>query len=182
MFLLLLIIILTLSIILLDQITKIVVEVTLTERDYITVIKNFFYFTKSYNTGAGWSLLEEYPLILAFVSLIASAVMIYLIYKNINFFKKNKLPSIAIALALGGCIGNMIDRFLTVFKARDGVIDFLGMYIGSYTWPTYNIADVALVVGIIIFAIWALFFMDKVENSNEIVEKENEEDGDDNNA
>jgi hypothetical protein len=94
--------------------------------------------------------------------------------KKLKHFKGNIMPSICMALAIGGCVGNMVDRFMTVFHLREGVIDFVGMYIFNYGWPIYNVADIALVLGIVLFAIWALFF-DKNDKINKSVE-----DGDDN--
>ena len=50
---------------------------------------------------------------------------------------------IALALVLGGAIGNLIDR-----AASGAVTDFLGVFIGSYRWPDFNVADSAISVGL----------------------------------
>ena len=59
---------------------------------------------------------------------------------------KNKLEYYALALILGGAVGNLIDRI------RLGkVVDFIDVYIGKWHWPAFNVADSALTVGICIF-------------------------------
>ncbi len=152
--------------VLLDQITKVIVEVQLTQSSHVNILGDFLYITKTYNTGAGWSMMDDNTLILAILSLAASIVFVYITYKYLKDFRKNLMVSIAMALALGGCVGNMVDRFLTVFKVRDGVIDFIGMYIGDYAWPIYNLADVFLVCGVIVFAVWGIFFSENKDKKN----------------
>ncbi len=153
-------IIATLSI-LLDQFSKTLVEINLKTGENIDIVDGFLYITKTYNTGAGWSIMDDNTLGLALISLVATIIFIVVTIKYIKSFRKNILPGLALGFCLGGCVGNMIDRFLTVFKLRDGVIDFVGMNIGSYSWPIYNVADILLVVGIIIAAIWLLFLKEK---------------------
>ncbi len=147
--------------VLLDQFSKTLAELNLTQGQNKELIGNFLYITKTYNTGAGWSIMDDNTLGLALISLFATIILIVLTIKYIKSFKQNILPSLALGMCLGGCVGNMIDRFLTVFNLRDGVIDFIGMNIGSYEWPIYNIADVLLVLGIIVAAIWLLFLKEK---------------------
>lgn len=165
------------AVLLIDQISKIIVMVRLDETDYNELIKDFLYFTKVYNKGAGWGMGSGATWLLAIISIAATAAISYGIYKYIKTFKDNKVLAIAAGLCLGGTAGNLIDRVLTVVKARDGVVDFIGMYIGSYEWPVYNIADAALVVGIILFAVWGFFLYDRkapVNNLNS--DKEAEDD------
>ena len=154
---------------LVDQATKLYVELHLSTKTQVDVIDGFLYFTKSYNTGAGWSIMGDSTLLLALISLFAAVILIYITVKKLKHFKGNIMPSICMALAIGGCVGNMVDRFMTVFHLREGVIDFVGMYIFNYGWPIYNVADIALVLGIVLFAIWALFF-DKNDKINKSIE------------
>ena len=158
---------------LLDQLTKIIVEYTISGHTHAKLINDFLYITKTYNTGAGWSIMDDNTLVLALISLLATIALCYITYIMLKEFKKNVLPGVAMSLVLGGCVGNMIDRFLTVFNARDGVIDFVEMYIFDYSWPVYNVADIALVAGIIVFAIWAIFFEGKGKKKDTIIKEEN---------
>ena len=147
--------------VILDQVSKLLIEINFKAGQTKDIIPNFLYITKTYNTGAGWSIFDDNTLGLAILSLVATIILIFLTVKYIKSFKHNVMPSIALALCLGGCVGNMVDRFLTVFNLRDGVIDFVGMYIGSYEWPIYNVADIMLVVGIIVAGIWIIFLKEK---------------------
>ena len=84
---------------------------------------------------------SEHTDILAFVSLFASFIILFFL-KDFNITKK-PIYSIAISFILGGTIGNMIDRFMSV----DGVIDFIEF--GFMDFPIFNVADTFLVVGTI---------------------------------
>ncbi len=159
--------IIAVSVILIDQITKIVIMNTFSVDETKYLIKDFLFLTKVYNKGAGWSILSDKTIVLVLVSLIASAVIIYLIIKYFKMLKENILLSISCGLILGGTVGNLIDRFLTVIKQREGVVDFVGMWIGNYQWPVWNIADAALVVGIILIAVWGILFYGKKGDNDE---------------
>ena len=69
------------------------------------------------------------------------------------FYEKN-MPALfrySMALIIGGALGNIIDRLI---PARPGVVDFISMGVdGFYRWPTYNIADSAIVIGAIFLVI-----------------------------
>ena len=68
------------------------------------------------------------------------------------------------ALIIGGAIGNVIDR-----QVHGHVVDFIQWYVGSYTWPSFNIADSAIVVGAIGIALFGLFdgkSAKKADNAN----------------
>lgn len=154
-------------VVLLDQITKLIVLINVSEGDSIYLVNKFLYITKTFNTGAGWSIMDDNTIILLAISCAATAILSYIIVKYIKSFINQKLLTISLGFILGGCFGNLIDRFLTVIHQRDGVVDFVGMWIGKYQWPIWNIADAFLVVGIIILAIWMLFFTDKKEKTND---------------
>lgn len=132
-------------IVFLDQITKIIVQ-NVTP----TASKNpgFIDFNLTYNTGAAFSWMDDSTLFLAFLSLFASIAIVYVILKYTTY-DKDKILHISMGLILGGCVGNLIDRFMTVFKIRKGVIDFIDLYIGSWHFPgTFNIADMFLCIGV----------------------------------
>ena len=79
--------------------------------------------------------------------LFRSFVLFYYLLKEIDF-KEKPLYSIAITLLIAGAIGNFIDRMLLGY-----VVDFLDFIIFGYNFPTFNVADMALVIGVTIFAI-----------------------------
>lgn len=160
------VIIIVAALVLIDQLSKLYFELNFHEGEIVTVIKKFFYFTKTYNTGAAWSAFSDSTLFLAFVSLIATVIIGFIMYKTVNL-KTKKTYSYALILMLGGTAGNLIDRFMTSFKLRDGVVDFIGVWIGSYQFPVFNLADSFLVIGVILLSIDLLFFEEK-RKSNEV--------------
>ncbi len=141
--------------VIIDAISKIIVMNNMNLGQSFWVIPNFIKFTYVENTGMAFSMLSDSTWVLVLVSLIASILLGYMCYKYTNWLK-NKCLSISLGLMLGGCVGNLIDRFLTVIKARGGVVDFIEIYFGSFHaigGSTFNIADSFLVVGCILLLI-----------------------------
>jgi signal peptidase II len=120
----------------------------------VTVIPNFFSITHVENTGAAFSLFADWsptirvPLLVGF-STLAMVIVSYLLWKSATRFTWTGL---ALALILGGAIGNLYDRI--VFGR---VIDFFHVYIGSHSWPDFNLADSAIVVGATLICIDLIF-------------------------
>jgi len=105
----------------------------------------FFRLTHIYNTGAAFGLFHGQSFSLTIVALVG--IVILLLYVLIFYrrfpFLVNRLGKSALGLVLGGTIGNLIDRLRFGY-----VTDFIDVGI----WPAFNIADSAVVVGVIIFA------------------------------
>jgi signal peptidase II len=120
----------------------------------VPVIPHFFSITHVENTGAAFSLFAEWPqrvripLLVGF-STVAMIVVCYLLWKSAAKFTCSGL---ALALILGGAIGNLYDRILF-----GRVTDFLHFYIGPHTWPDFNIADSAIVCGATLLCIDLIF-------------------------
>jgi signal peptidase II len=110
------------------------------------VIEGFFYITHVRNTGAAFGLFSDGPLAVRltfFVSVSVVAVGII-----ISFFKKlspgDRLAALALGLILGGALGNLVDRIF-----RHEVVDFLHFRLWrGYSWPDFNVADSAIVIGV----------------------------------
>lgn len=141
-------------VILADQITKALIFKYLPYHQSITIIAGFFDLTHIHNPGGAFGLMANMSeTVRTVVFLFASSIAVGLIF----YFYKKTPPSyafltIGFALIFGGAIGNLIDR------VRLGiVIDFLDVYIGTYHWPAFNIADSAITVGIGIFGFHLLF-------------------------
>lgn len=132
-------------IIIIDQLTKWWVIANMELRESITVIENFFYLTSHRNTGAAWGILEGKMLFFYIITVVVIVVICYYIQK---FAKDSILTGIALGLILGGAVGNFIDRLF-----RKEVVDFFDVYLGNYNYPIFNIADSALVVGVIVVLI-----------------------------
>jgi signal peptidase II len=131
-------------IIALDRVTKMWVSKHVIEGDGIVVIPHIFRITHVLNGGAAFSLFNNAPeertrWLLTAVSLItAIAVLIILLRIGRRF----SATALALALILGGAIGNAWDRIQ--YKM---VTDFLEVYIIHYHWPDFNVADSAIVCG-----------------------------------
>lgn len=103
----------------------------------------FFSITYVYNIGAAFSIFEGQRWILAAVAFVVSVVIIYMLYRN---NRQQKLENISLALILGGALGNLFDRLYHGF-----VVDFLDVNFGDWHYPTFNIADCAICLGIGLF-------------------------------
>lgn len=95
------------------------------------------------NRGVSWSMFHsENTTMFVFVSL-----MIAIVIGLLGFYTYNRsragLPYGFEVLVLTGALGNMLDRFL-----YHGVVDFIVIGYGDWFWPTFNIADIAIVVGV----------------------------------
>lgn len=147
--------ILTFAVILADQLTKLLVEIYI-PLDYangrlglgLAFFGDFLRIIRVYNTGVAFSLGDSWPLAIrrlsfGLVPLVVMILVIAVYFRNKDF---STLQRWAICGVLGGGFGNLIDRF---FRAR-GVVDFIdvkfyGLF-GMERWPTFNVADAAVVI------------------------------------
>lgn len=130
----------TFLIFLLDQIIKNVILKTIEVNEVISIIPNFFFFTNVKNTGGAWSILNDHTFILTIISFLCIIGLNYYLSKKDDM---QRIEEVYLGLILGGMIGNFIDRV-----TYNGVIDFIGFKFGSYQFPIFNIADIAIVVGV----------------------------------
>ncbi|MAR92981.1 MAG: signal peptidase II [Pseudomonadales bacterium] len=125
----------------LDQITKYLVEQIIVLGDRIPV-NGIFNFVHLQNKGAAFSFLataggwQRY----FFIGL-AIGISIWLIVSIRR--SVSKVEALGYTLVLGGALGNLSDRFY-----RGAVVDFLDFYWNTYHWPAFNIADITIVLGV----------------------------------
>lgn len=132
-------------IVLLDQITKTTITKLFTYGESQPVT-SFFNLVLTYNKGAAFSFLaNESGWQRYFFTGIAVAAVVFILFL-LKRHAGQKLFCVALALILGGAIGNLIDRVL-----YGHVIDFLDFYIGKRHWPAFNVADMAIVGGAAFF-------------------------------
>lgn len=125
-----------LLLVLLDQGTKILVMHSISFQESIPVIPGFFNLTHLYNTGAAFGMLHDSNL---FFMVLSTVVLIALIVMRHHF--AGKLMGTGWVLLIAGIIGNVADRM------RIGhVVDFLDFQLGSYHWPSFNVADSCICV------------------------------------
>jgi len=134
---------LSVLVILLDQVSKMGVLEHVLEHEVVPVLP-CFNLLLTFNKGVSFSLLSSdspyAPLLLSAFALGVAGLLVYWIQKE-----KNTLTRWGLALILGGAVGNVIDRI-----RFGGVVDFLDFYWGNYHWPAFNIADSAICIGVVI--------------------------------
>ena len=132
-------------VIVLDRLSKMRVEAAVGLGKHVVVIPHTFWISHVLNTGAAFSLFEgaSSPLLvrnlLIGFSLVAVLVVSVVLWRVGQSFS---LTSVALALILGGAVGNLYDRLRFGY-----VVDFLEVHIHGYHWPDFNVADSAIVVG-----------------------------------
>lgn len=134
-------------IVVLDQITKYLIDTRMLLHESIPVVQGFFNITYVKNPGAAFGFLADASqLFRAFFFIgITIAAIILIVY----YIRKTKVRDLLVitplSLIMGGAVGNLIDR------VRFGeVIDFLDVYIGPHHWPAFNVADSAISVGAVL--------------------------------
>ncbi len=133
-----------LSVVALDRVTKSTIAHRLSLHDSIPVIPGFFRIIHAENPGAAFGIFADSPsewkvgLLIAF-SVVALLIVSLLLWKNSH---RMTTTGIGLALILGGAVGNLWDRLISRH-----VVDFLLFYVGQHQWPAFNVADSAIVVG-----------------------------------
>lgn len=123
-----------------DQLTKIIVSGSMQKSSSQTIIDGFLYFTYAENQGAAWSMLEGHTTLFLVGALVAGIGMIYYFTKT---KKEEILTRYGLILLFSGMIGNVIDRLVFGY-----VRDFVDVIIFGYNFPIFNIADMAVVIGV----------------------------------
>ncbi len=141
-----------------DQVTKISIVDRFHYGERLVVIPNFFDLTHVRNPGGAFSFFADGPAewrMALFVGATVLAIILLLSYL-IRSEDDEWLNSMALGLIMGGAVGNLIDRL-----AYGEVIDFIDVHLwGGYTWPTFNIADSVVILGVGILLI-DLFFLEQ---------------------
>jgi len=129
----------------LDQATKIIVSENMSLYESIQLCGSFVRITYARNPGIAFGLsfgfLSGWPLTMITV-VGAGLICAFLLTQR----ELTKGRSVMVGLILGGAIGNLIDRM-----ARGEVVDFLDVGFGSTRWPVFNVADSAVVVGVLLY-------------------------------
>ncbi len=162
------------AVILLDQFTKYWITLKLPVGGKITVLKNYFDIVHVRNQGAAFGMLSQWDSgirewFFYGVSILAMLALFFLYRKSKENERRIHIP---LALILGGAIGNLIDRV-----TRGDVVDFLRFhwqnkvadlpYFGKVflSWPSFNVADIAITCGAIYLVIVILLFETRTKGS-----------------
>ena len=128
----------------LDRFTKWLVETHVSAMDTYRVIPGFFDIVHSQNRGVAFGIFNDSTSEWRTAMLIVLSVAA-VIFVSAMLWRPERLDRTSrwgLALILGGAAGNVIDRI-----AWGQVTDFLEFYVGGYHWPTFNVADSAIVIG-----------------------------------
>ncbi|NCD32735.1 MAG: signal peptidase II [Spartobacteria bacterium] len=133
------------AITLLDQLTKVLIRQHVVIGDLHQAIPGFMNITYLRNPGAAWGMFSGQSLMLSVLSI---AVLCIMVLFRKSFLNDTSLHRIALGLLAGGIIGNLIDRV-----KYGAVTDFIDLHIGMHHWPSFNVADSAICVGVTIYMI-----------------------------
>jgi signal peptidase II len=136
----------TITIVVLDQITKAMVRPALALHESIQVIPGFLDLTRVHNTGAAFGMLNgvDFPMKTVVLSLVAMIALGGVAWYAVTVPLTDRLARIGVAGVLGGAIGNLIDRAATGY-----VLDFVDAYYAGWHFWAFNVADAAITVGVI---------------------------------
>jgi signal peptidase II len=112
----------------------------------VNVIGEFFRLRHIRNSGGLFGLFPDKAIYFAAISVIAVAVILWVLHRSQD---RSRIRQVALGLVLGGALGNFHDRI----RYRE-VVDFLDVGIGTRRWPTFNVADSGVSVGVVCLILW----------------------------
>ena len=140
---------------LLDRYSKTLVLKNFSENTFY--INNFINLDLIWNSGIGFGIFSSNsPAIYNLISGLIFLVIIFLVYYLIKSDKNDKL---IFSIIIGGAIGNFYDRL--VYKA---VPDFIDIHFANFHWFTFNVADIFITLGVIIYLFKGLIIREKVDS------------------
>jgi len=140
---------LALGIFILDQLTKAWIASRMPLGTYgesagaIRVVRGFFYLVHQGNTGAAWSMFTGRSVLLA---VLAAGTLVAIFFWRRALGLRDRVAQVSFGLLCGGIVGNLVDRLL-----HGHVIDFIDLHFGSYIYPTFNVADSGICVGVVLY-------------------------------
>ena len=137
-----------------DQLTKILVIKNFQLYESLSILP-FFNLTFIVNYGFAFGFLNNPSLNQIIVVLVIFSIIAYFLYLLIK--TQDQFFRFSLILVLSGAVGNFIDRVLHGF-----VIDFIDIYLGSYHWPAFNLADSSITLGFILIMFNILFLNKKI--------------------
>jgi signal peptidase II len=144
---------LSLPLVLLDQLTKWLIQQNIPYGNEVAIIPGFFSLVHVSNTGAAFSLLQGNNLFFIALATVALLVVLFLLIRDrwqTNPSNRLHWPTkVSFALLTAGILGNLIDRLV-----KGSVVDFLHFYIRQYAWPSFNLADscICIAAGLLILS------------------------------
>lgn len=144
------------TILIIDQLSKSLIEVFFKLGNSTSIINDFFYITVAHNTGGAFSILDKYSFLFIVFSIVALVILVRFMFS----FKNNLRNNIAFGLLYAGIFSNLADRMFLGY-----VRDFLDFKIFGYDYPVFNVADIAIVAGVFLLIIAIFKGEDKCANN-----------------
>jgi signal peptidase II len=150
------------AVVLADQFTKWLVAANISLHDSVSIIPGLFRITHVENQGAAFGLFADSAWQWRAAALIAFSALALIVVSVLLWRNSHAMNStgIALALILGGAIGNLWDRVV-----EGHVVDFLDFYLGNSHWPSFNIADSAIVIGALVLVSEIMFAKSPAEET-----------------
>ena len=130
--------------ILLDQLTKYIAFIVLFKEKQVLIINNYLNFRPVWNDGISFGMLQGYGNFgrISFIIIAISISLWIILYSR----KLNIIGFVGYNMIAGGALGNVIDRLI-----HGKVIDFIDLHYKEYHWPTFNMADSFIFIGVLLF-------------------------------
>ena len=143
------VLLLSVAVVVLDQATKNLVATRFFLGESLPVIPGYFNLVRVHNTGAAWGMLGGLNGVLVGASL---GVLVVLIVFRRSFLTDSLVHRWALGLMVGGIVGNLLDRVRLHY-----VVDFLDFCWRTHHFPSFNVADSSICVGVGLYMVTALF-------------------------
>lgn len=154
--------ILVVSIVVADQVTKALVRRAIDLHDTVEVIPGFLSLTRVHNTGAAFGMFNamDFPFKTAVLTVIATLALAGVTWYAVTVPPNDRLARIGVASILGGAIGNLIDRASVGY-----VLDYVDAYYQGWHFWAFNVADAAISIGVVLMILDLLGLGRRASNS-----------------
>lgn len=142
------------GIVILDQVTKMMLVRSVPHGTSRVVIPGFFNLSHVRNSGAIFGFFSQSgnPMVYVLLTVASLGALALVLFYFVKVPAQDRLLKITLSLILGGALGNQVDR---IFKGY--VVDFLEVYVKSFHWPSFNVADSCITIGAILL-VYIFFF------------------------
>ena len=138
-----------------DQWSKEWVRQTLALHEVRPVLEGFFHLTYVRNTGAAWGMFGGGN---SWLILFSAVMLVLMVVFRRSFLRDSLLHRLALGMLAGGILGNLFDRVRLGY-----VTDFLSFHFGRYEFPSFNVADSGITVGVILYIVSS--FLDELRGA-----------------
>jgi signal peptidase II len=138
---------LALALVIADQVSKAAIRATIPLYDSVEVIPGFLNLTHALNTGAAFGFLDrlDFAYKTVVVALLATSALAAIVFYAMTLGSETRLSRLALTLVVAGAVGNLIDRVVA-----GAVVDFVDVYLGTWHFWAFNVADTCISLGAVL--------------------------------